>query len=403
MNECRTSRRYRHRSVDTPGLDSLAKRGAAETLAYLPSCDLAVLLIDAGATLNEEDVGTVRLLYEAGIPVLVLLSKSDLLADGDLHRTISYIEARLKHELGIAATVHAVSALSKYQVLLDQFFERELLPRFEKARFLREASITRKIGAMRDAIMAALDSNLQRGKRGVLPAPAIASGVESVLRVITGEVGEQHTALDHAFRTLGETPDAVIEKVTDKATWLMYSTRCHLCRSLNGFTRPLMNLSNRQWRLCVRLVKALSSSCNKLQSRWNAAMLRRRMTLKRFCGRCHALKWRRCQSLSMQGPGDSGDYKILRSRIKAGLRQNIGLPLKNDMHLYGMALSQWSDQIVRKLELLINSYADAYRMQIHRFRGTSDPAVNPGQLQADLELLKNWRPANSATLTDTHA
>jgi len=40
--------------VDTPGLGSLAKRGAAETLAYLPSCDLALLLIDAGATLNEE-------------------------------------------------------------------------------------------------------------------------------------------------------------------------------------------------------------------------------------------------------------------------------------------------------------------------------------------------------------
>jgi Dynamin family/Sodium/hydrogen exchanger family len=49
--------------VDTPGLGSLAKRGAAETPAYLPSCDLALLLIDAGATLNEEDIGTLRLLY----------------------------------------------------------------------------------------------------------------------------------------------------------------------------------------------------------------------------------------------------------------------------------------------------------------------------------------------------
>ena len=168
-----------------------------------------------------------RLLYEAGIPALVLLSKSDLLANGDLHRTISYIEAQLKHELGIAATVHAVSALSKYQVLLDQFFERELLPRFEKARFLREASITRKIGAMRDAIMAALDSNLHREKRAASPVPAIASDVESVLRVVTGEVGEQHTVLDHAFRTLGETPDAVMETVTDKATSFMRSTSQH--------------------------------------------------------------------------------------------------------------------------------------------------------------------------------
>ena len=127
------------------------------------------------------------------------------------------------------------------------------------------------------------------------------------------------------------------------------------------------------------------------------------MTLKRFLR-----DMPRFEMATLPGPFDAGPWrfwghKILRSRIKAGLRQSIGFPLKEDLHLYGMALSQWSDQIVRKLELLINSYADAYRMQIHRFRGTSDSAVNPGQLQADLELLRNWRPANSATLTDTHA
>ena len=73
--------------VDTPGLGSLARRGGAETLAYLPSCDLALLLIDAGTTLNEEDIGTLRLLNEAAIPAIVLLSKADLLAEGDLHQS----------------------------------------------------------------------------------------------------------------------------------------------------------------------------------------------------------------------------------------------------------------------------------------------------------------------------
>ena len=87
--------------VDTPGLGSLTKRGAAETLASLPSCDLALLLIDAGAILSEEDIGTLRLLYKAGIPALVLLSKADLLAEGDLHRTISYIEEHIKSDLGL--------------------------------------------------------------------------------------------------------------------------------------------------------------------------------------------------------------------------------------------------------------------------------------------------------------
>jgi hypothetical protein len=100
------------------------------------------------------------------------------------------------------------------------------------------------------------------------------------------------------------------------------------------------------------------------------------------------------------GPWRFWGHKILRSRIKASLRQSIAFPLKEDLHLYGLALSQWSGQIVRKLELLINSYADAYRMQIHRSDGTSDSAVNPGQLQADLELLRTWHTANSVTVAE---
>jgi hypothetical protein len=334
------------------------------------------------------------------------LSKSDLLANGDLHRTISYIEAQLKHELGIAATVHAVSALSKYQVLLDQFFERELLPRFEKARFLREASITRKIGAMRDAITAALDSNLHHEKRGASPAPAIASDVESILRVVTGEVGEQHTVLDHAFRTFGETPDAVIETVTDKATSLLRSTSQHQVSPLQ-FSEWIHEVVN----------DSIQSSMETLRKVGKGAVEQLQQIAKEL-GRSDApsqndfeailREMPRFEMATLPRPFDAGPWrfwghKIVRSRIKASLRQSIGVPLKEDLHLYGMALSRWSDQIVRKLELLINSYADAYRMQIHRFRGTSDSTVNPGQLQADLELLRNWRPANDATLTDTHA
>jgi hypothetical protein len=54
--------------VDTPGLGSLATAGAAETRAYLPQCDLGVVLINAGSTLSEEDLATIQSLYEAGVP-----------------------------------------------------------------------------------------------------------------------------------------------------------------------------------------------------------------------------------------------------------------------------------------------------------------------------------------------
>ncbi len=63
--------------VDTPGLGSLATRGAAETLAYLPRCDLGVVLIDAGSTLTPDDLQTIQILYDAAIPATVLLSRAD--------------------------------------------------------------------------------------------------------------------------------------------------------------------------------------------------------------------------------------------------------------------------------------------------------------------------------------
>lgn len=42
--------------VDTPGLGALAIAGAAETLAYLPQCDLGVSLISSVKPVNDEDL-----------------------------------------------------------------------------------------------------------------------------------------------------------------------------------------------------------------------------------------------------------------------------------------------------------------------------------------------------------
>jgi predicted GTPase len=61
--------------VDTPGLGSLATRGAAETLAYLPRCDLGVVMIDAASTLTADDLQTIQTLYQSGIPATVLLTR----------------------------------------------------------------------------------------------------------------------------------------------------------------------------------------------------------------------------------------------------------------------------------------------------------------------------------------
>jgi GTP-binding protein EngB required for normal cell division len=392
--------------VDTPGLGSLAKRGATETLAYLPSADLALLLIDAGTTLSEEDLGTLRLLYGAGIPALVLLSKADLLASEDLHQATAYIVGHIKHDLSLNVVVHPVSALSMYHVMLDQFFERELFPRFEKARTLKEASVSRKIGALREAITSAIASNLDRAKRTVSKSTINLSDLESTLRIVTGAVGEHHTILSRAFGEFGEKPNAVLDLVADQVVLWTHTGPATQISSL----QLSESLHNVVWQLVQGPVEQLRTTGNNaidsLQqiakelgktdapTRGEFEMLLRQMPRFELATLPEEILLGRWKIL--------GD-RIVRSRIKESLQQSIGSLLKRELHLYGSALSGWGEQIVRGLETLVNSYADAYRVQIHRISGTSNEEVDVGQLQDDLELLRTWNATNMAELAEKRA
>jgi GTP-binding protein EngB required for normal cell division len=392
--------------VDTPGLGSLARKGAAETLAYLPVCDLALVLVDAGTTLNDEDIGTLRLLYEAGIPALVLLSKSDLLAEGDLHRTVAYIRDELHRELGITVQVHGVSSASAASVLLDHFFERELLPRFEKAQALREASMARKIGALRDSVIAALDSILDQGSRRKSQPSVQTSDLEARLRLVTGEVGELRTLLDHEFLEFGESPQSVIEKVADRALAWTHANpgqpiaALQLSEWIHDVVQEFLNQRVERLRTTMgRAIGVLQYIAQELESHEApsqedaAAILRDapRYEMAALPRETSAGRWKWL-----------GD-RAVRSAVAKSLRQSIGSMLHDELHLYGHALRQWSDQAIRRIESFVNSYADAYRAQIHRISGLSEGTKDLAQVKSDLKLLRNWSSAEDSDFTAKRA
>ncbi|MGC2637767.1 MAG: dynamin family protein [Acidobacteriaceae bacterium] len=379
--------------VDTPGLGSLARKGAAETLAYLPVCDLALLQIDAGSTLNEEDIGTLRLLYEAGIPSLVLLSKSDLLAEGDLHSAICYIEEQLLRELAITIHVHAVSSVPASSTLLDHFFERELLPRFEEAQILREASVARKIGALRGSVIAALETIIDQ--EGRANSHTVPPDVEKRLRLITGEIGELGIALDHAFLAYGESPDAVVDVVAGQAmTWI---------HSHPGQTMAALQLS--EW-----IHDTVQAFLNQQLGNLRAAMESAVSTLQQTAADLHSSETPssedfenllrdvpRFELAALPGEMRPGRWKwmgdrVLRSAMANSLRRSVGPALRSELHLYGHALRQWRAQTIRRAVAFVNSYADAYRAQIHRMQGFGEGDKDIGRLEEELRLLREWNP-----------
>lgn len=385
--------------VDTPGLGSLARRGAAETMAYLPACDLAILLIDAGSTLNDEDLGTLRLLYEGGIPAIVLLSKADLLAEADLRRVGRYIETQVRNELGLEIRFHPVSALKNHSALLDRLLQSELLPRFHEARSLRQASAARKIGALRESVIAALETSLHHGKR---ESPRSSDGmeIEAKLRHISGEIGELRTRLDHAFLELGESPETIF---TDLAGILVDRILSGVHARTEASTLAEMADEAIQKRVDSVLSgtrKTLGESVKALAE--IAEEIGRSDTLSP--GEAEIL-FRNAPRFEMALTPDSVGAPYWRwlgrgiagSLAKNGLRQAFGDSFGSELHRYGMALRQWSDHAARRIETMMNSYSDAYRAQLNRMRDPSAESTASPELEKDLTLLVKWNSETAET------
>ncbi|HXP61071.1 MAG TPA: dynamin family protein [Dongiaceae bacterium] len=156
--------------VDTPGLGSLATAGAEETAAYLPRCDLGLVLVDAGSSLTHEDLAMVQALYQSGAQAMVLVSKADLLSPTELRQTTDYVERQLAAQANLKLRAHPVSVLGPSAALCNEWLEQELRPLVESHREQAAAALKRKIGALREAIVRVLQTRLGRAEGARLPA-----------------------------------------------------------------------------------------------------------------------------------------------------------------------------------------------------------------------------------------
>lgn len=169
--------------VDTPGLGSLARSGSAETLAYLPHCDLAIVLVDAAAAINDEDLKVIRLLVAGGIPLHVLLSKVDLIKDDERQQVLDYVQRMLHQHIGASVPVYLISTVGRYESLFDEWFEREIQPLRLRHQQLSWESIRTKTARLADALEDALQQSRRRqGLAAVAASPADLERVRHLLQ-----------------------------------------------------------------------------------------------------------------------------------------------------------------------------------------------------------------------------
>ncbi len=207
--------------VDTPGLGSLATTGAAETLSYLPRCDLGLVLVSAVTPLNEEDLATLDQLVRASTPAMVLLSKADLLAEADLERAMRYTASALRRELGVELPVAAVSVEERHAGLLEEWKRRSLQPVLERHKELAAESLTRKARAVGEAVAAALRGRLE-GAGGRIPRPELERTEDMLRRAAAGMEAarrEGMSALDKLRVRGKELQEAALQRILGKGLW----------------------------------------------------------------------------------------------------------------------------------------------------------------------------------------
>lgn len=384
--------------VDTPGLGSLATRGAAETLAYLPRCDLGVVLIDAGSTLTPDDLQTIRILYDAAIPAMVLLSKADLLSTTDRSRVIEYVKDHIKRELNLSLAVHAVSVMPGSKELLTHWFEEDIAPLYSQRQELKMRSIRRKLGALRQSVEMALRSRLRQKDQLAPRKLEQLRVVEAELRQANGRLEEikkfarsvandleysgrktlriAAATLVEAWSRQGATGDAVPEIVVKAVARTVEEQSDGLRRRIEALAHKLYEtLRSTAKVLGIEDVPAEKEFSNAVREMPAFDLGEIEISLKR--------------PLFLALLGEQAYGSIVTKR----LMRSMGSQLNRSLSAYRALLYDWSERTLGLVQRRFDAYANGYRAQVERLVGDrASPVEQEGAIQRDLETLDEARP-----------
>jgi GTP-binding protein EngB required for normal cell division len=386
--------------VDTPGLGSLASSGAAETLAYLPRCDLGIVLIDAGSTLTQEDLSTIRTLYEASTPAQVLLSKADLLKPTERTQALRYIESHINSELGLNLSVHAVSIIGNDARLLDRWFEEEIASLYDRHQQLAQSSLKRKISSLAEAVESALEVRLTRAERDGQVDKSALKDVEGELRRAGGKIEETHALYR---RLLGEPAE-----IANKALHLAAKEVVEQWESANGDKGQLSAVVNSTINQVVAAKgKELYELLHSLRSHLSEVLDR----TERALNLNHTSEEGRLDHVLKEMPRlDLGTVdldlrfsllttlgeRVARSRVEKALQKQMGPALIDALVSYGKLLEAWTARVFDDLQRRFGERADWYRAQIER--ETSSSQVSPDEEKALRLDLKQLRQSHRSTV-----
>ncbi len=380
--------------VDTPGLGSLALEGAAETLAYLPRCDLGVVLVDATSNLQADDVGTVDALRAASVPALVVLSKIDLVPEQDRQRLLDYTRTQLAHQLGMEIDVALLSSRPALGALLQDWVANQIAPRVADAQRLARESNERKTRSLARRVLHALEIAAKtQGIRSDGWSDEL-KRAESQLRHAASLIAggrDQGFELTDKVRGAGK---QALDRVTENALafWqqdpgFSYLDQAWITRNINQFVQAeAEQLATFIQNVAEELTAALETAASVLST----GEREDRFTLKDFVKDMPSAEFA-SPPVRLQKPRFlSLSTGWARRSVLRQLERQLGVSLAEFFTSYGRTLEVWIRGTVDSLAREFEIHADIYRAQLQRLTEseTVQEGIPPERVLQDVSFLR---------------
>jgi len=376
--------------VDTPGLGSLAVAGAEETIAYLPRCDLGIVLIDASAGLTQDDLVVVQALYQAGASAMILVSKADLFGAADREEMIAYVKANLRGQLGVKPPVHAVSVFGAEAVLCNRWFESELRPFLAQHHELAIVSQKRKIGGLREAVIGALERRLQLSSESVSRDTAALSE-EATEALRNGDRILERAQGESFFLTqkITKMQRAIIDIAAQRIAAVM--TESNHADAASIFSKTLTSLVAEPVAATLRLIEQTRESLAKAMKAVASASSRVAPDeLPKPAGMPMLDVNEICKQIAIERPAVLSLFgkTMLASYVRRTLESEYDRMLLEFLSLYANRLRRWMEQTINALRNAFTEFADMHRA--HFEAAPASDLSDPSALQNDLRILREW-------------
>lgn len=380
--------------VDTPGLGSLATSGAEETVAYLPRCDAGIVLVDAASTLTHEDLKVVQALYQAGATAMVLLSKADLLNAVDRECALDYVRKQVCTEVNIEPPVHPVSVVGAEATLCDEWRELQLRPLLEAHRELAGASLKRKVGGLREVLLATLK---RRADSGALPLSANEMArvkeVEEELRGVSRMLETRRREIEERARGIRDVADAVIEIAADEValSWLARDGQSgNPAEQFTSTVSRVMTEESAKVGQRVEKVRLWLEGLFQTASRLLPSARPAIQELPRVAGLPLPDASILTGKVSLRRPRLARliGSNALRRHIQKELAEQASSELRDFLSNHSQRLTQWAKSSLAEIEAAFSANAGIFQSQLAR-RNAAEDGDGDG-LRNDILLLERW-------------